>query len=168
MPNIHLRRPSVVRIVSPALFALILISFALPFGTVSCNGPDVQFTGYQLATWRVQQTIPPATTDDGGSLPAKVESDASFVALLALAAAVAGLVLGLAGRLGAGIAATAGLFFSAILFVIPFGEMADTRYEIGFELMAGLYAVLALWHLATAFKRRHAPVVTRHDASSFR
>jgi hypothetical protein len=61
------------------MFAVIVIAFALPFGTVSCEGPPVSFTGYELATWRVQQTSPPATTDDGKSLPGEVERRSSLV-----------------------------------------------------------------------------------------
>jgi hypothetical protein len=38
---------------SPALFALICISFLRPFATVSCDGAQTSFTGLELATWRV-------------------------------------------------------------------------------------------------------------------
>jgi hypothetical protein len=69
-------RPLVSRRVSPVLFAVILFAFALPFGTVSCEGPPVKFTGYQLATWQVPETTPPATTDDGKNLKDAVESRA--------------------------------------------------------------------------------------------
>jgi hypothetical protein len=148
-------RPLVSRRVSPILFATILIAFALPFGTVSCEGPPVKFTGYALATWQVQQTSPPATTDDGASLPQAIEHSASFWALLMLLAAVTGLAFGLAGRRGAGFAVTAGLVGVVALAAQPLDMSApEIDYEVGFQIAALVYSALALWHIGFAVRRR--------------
>jgi hypothetical protein len=67
------------RVLSPALLALVLGCFFLPFATISCGPEQVNFTGVQLATG----TVP----DSGsGDLNKKVESGGQFYALLALAA----------------------------------------------------------------------------------
>lgn len=147
------RRPLVSRKVSPALFAAILVAFAMPFGTVSCDGPPVEFTGYELATWRVQQTTPPAKTEDGASLPGRVEGEASAIAFVMLATAVAGLGLGLAGRHGAGFASAAGLVCAMVLWsrVADLGSGAAPRS--GFELATVLFIVLAFWHAFLALRR---------------
>ena len=152
-----LRRPFVSRRFSPLLFAAILIAFALPFATVSCKGPPVEFTGYELAAWKVDQTSPPATTDDGKSLPKAIEGKASFWADLVLMAAVIGFGLGLAGRRGAGICATLGLVGIAFLFGQLFQPLGpDIETGLGFELAAGLYLALGVWHAAFAIGRRSA------------
>jgi hypothetical protein len=170
------RRPLVSRRVSPVLFAVILFAFALPFGTVSCEGPAVKFTGYQLATWQVPETAPPATTDDGANLKDAVEHRASFWALLTLGAAVAGGLLGIAGRRGGGIAASVGLAGVLMLFgatePLSLGG-PDVKFEGGFALTAFLYCVLALWHAIVSIRRRVGSgaldsAVTRHDAASVR
>ena len=147
------RRPFVSRKVSPALFAAILVTFALPFGTVSCDGPPVEFTGYELATWRVQQTAPPAKTDDGESLPEAVEREASAITLIMLLTAVAGLVLGLAGRVGAGFTVAGGLICALVLWskILDINSGADPR--AGFALATLLLLVLAVWHTALAIRR---------------
>jgi hypothetical protein len=147
------RRPFVSRRVSPALFAAILVAFALPFGTISCEGPPVEFTGYELATWRVQQTTPPATTDDGKSLPVAVESQGSAMAFFMLASAVAGLALGLAGRRGAGFAVLAGLFGAVALWAKVLDIESGAEPKGGFELASFLFLLLAFWHGALAIRR---------------
>jgi hypothetical protein len=135
--------------VSPALFAAILVAFALPFGTVSCEGPPVSFTGYELATWRVQQTSPHSKTEKGKSLSAEIERRSSVVTLIMLLSAVVGLALGLANRLGAGVATAVGLTATALLWGRvgdPF--IADIQPRIGFEVATGLYVTLSIWHVA--------------------
>ena len=173
---VRMRRPFIV---STVLFAMIVVAFVLPFGTVSCEGPAVKFTGYQLATWRVPETTPPATTDDGKNLKDEVENHASFWALLTLGAAVAGALLGLTGRRGGGIAASAGLFGVFLLVAasepLSFGG-PDVSFDEGFELVALLYVTVAIWHAALAFRRRWSDsragpldsAVTRHSGSPVR
>lgn len=148
------RRPFVSRRFSPVLFAAILVAFALPFGTVSCEGPPVEFTGYELATWHVQQTTPPATTDDGESLPGAIESQGSAMALLMLVSAAAGLALGLAGRRGAGLAVLAGLFGTVLLWGKVFDINSGAEQESGFVVVTCLFLVLAFWHALLAVRRR--------------
>jgi hypothetical protein len=169
-------RPLVSRRVSPVLFAVILFAFALPFGTVSCEGPPVKFTGYQLATWQVPETTPPATTDDGKNLKDAVESRASFWALLTLGAAVAGALLGVGGRRGGGIAASVGLAGVLMLFIAtePLSfDGPDVKFEDGFALTALLYCVLAVWHAIVSIRRRSGSdaldsAVTTHAGSPVR
>ena len=164
------RRPLVSRRVSPLLFAAIIAAFALPFGTVSCEGPPVTFTGYQLATWRVQQTTPPATTDDGKSLSAAIESSSSLLALIMLACAVVGLVLGFAHRLGAGFAAATGLTVTTLLWLrVSEVFSANVQPRIGFELATCFYVLLAVWHVALRLLRRRIdPAVTTHEGAPVR
>jgi len=163
------RRPSVARIVSAALFGAILIAFALPFGAVSCEGPPVHFTGYELATWRVPETSPPATTDDGDKLKDEIESQASIWALIALVAAVAGLAVGLLERRGAGIAASVGLFAIVTLFATAFNTMATVEFEEGYVSAAALFGLAASWQAVMAIRRvrarRRAPPAKRSPAS---
>jgi hypothetical protein len=147
------RRPFVSRKVSPALFAAILFAFALPFGTVQCQGPPVEFTGYELATWRVQQTTPPAKTDDGESLPEAIEGQASAIALLMLLSAVAGLAFGLAGRRGAGFAVAGGLICALVLWSRVLDINSGAVDESGLQLSTALFLLLAFWHAALAIRR---------------
>lgn len=150
------RRPPISRIVSAALFAGILIAFALPFGTVSCEGPPVRFTGYELATSRVPETTPPATTDDGDNLKDEIEAQTSVWALFALLAAVAGLVLGLLGRRGAGIAASVGLCAMLALSATAFNTEATVEFEAGYRGAAWLFGLAAVWQAVVAIRRRRA------------
>jgi hypothetical protein len=165
-------RPFVSRSVSPLLFAAILIAFALPFGTVSCEGPPVSFTGYELATWRVQQMSSRSKTDEGEPLSAAIEDRSSGMAILMLTCALAGLVLGLANRLGAGIATSAGLTVTALLWTRVFDpslDSPDVQPRVGFELATAFYVVLAIWHIVLRSRRRRfASAVTRHHGSSVR
>lgn len=147
------RRPFVSRKVSPALFVAILVAFALPFGTVSCEGPPVEFTGYELATGRVKQTTPPAKTDDGKSLPGEIERQGSAMAFLMLASAVVGLGLGIAGLRGAGFAVVFGLFGTVALWAKVVDLDSGAEQKSGFELATCLFLVLAVWHAALAIRR---------------
>jgi hypothetical protein len=151
------RRPFISRKVSPALFAAILVAFALPFGTVQCQGPPVEFTGYELATWRVQQTTPPAKADDGESLPTVIERKGSAMAFVMLVSAVLGLVLGLAGRRGAGIAVAIGLVGAFVLWVQALDINNGAEPKDGLVLATVLLVVLGLWHAVLAIRRRRLP-----------
>lgn len=147
------RRPFISRKVSPALFVAILVAFALPFGTVQCQGPPVEFTGYELATWRVPQTTPPAKTDGGESLPEAIEGQASAITLLMLLSAVAGLALGLAGRRGAGFAVAGGLICAFALWSKVLDINSGAVDESGLQLSTVLFLLLAFWHAALAILR---------------
>jgi len=146
-------RPFISRKVSPALFVAILVAFAMPFGTVSCEGPPVEFTGYELASWRVQQTTPPAMTDDGESLPAVIERKGSAMAFVMLVSVVLGLVLGLAGRRGAGIASAIALVGAFVLWVQALDINNGAEPKDGFVLTTLLLLALAVWHTALAIRR---------------
>ena len=75
-----------------------MLAFALPFGMVSsCDGPEVHFTGAELATFSV-----PAHSGSERELACEVEQSASPFAFVALVAAAAGLGLLALRRAGAG------------------------------------------------------------------
>jgi hypothetical protein len=116
----------------------------------------VHFTGYELATWRVPETTPPATTDDGDNLKDEIESQASVWALIALIAAVVGVALGLLGRRGAGIAASVGLFAIITLFATAFNTNATVEFEDGYVSAAALFGLAAAWQAVIAIRRVRA------------
>jgi hypothetical protein len=150
--NIVGTSPLVSRKVSPALFIAILVAFALPFGAVSCEGPPVEFTGYELATWHVQQTTPPATTRDGDDLPTAIEEAASWTALLMLVGTIAGLVVGLVRRRGAGFAVMVALI-AAFGLVTKMANSPGAEPRRGFGVALLLLVILAIWHAALAIRR---------------
>jgi hypothetical protein len=142
------------RYVSPTLFAGIVLAFALPFATVSCEGGDVHTTGLQLATWTVPDGHPHATTDDGESLVRAIEHRESIWALLTLITALAGFACGVARRKGEAKATVVGLVFVLAMW---WGSMvfADVQYGIGFVLVSLGFPALVVWHASLAFGRRH-------------
>jgi hypothetical protein len=145
---------------SPALFALAALSFLLPFGTVSCDTAKTSFTGVQLVTY----TVPAggAVSEGGdctGDLGGCVEGEASWIAILALACALGGLIMGVRGRMRGpgwfavgGFLAMLGLVGQAIL------SFADVRFEVGWRLGFGAFLVAMCVHGYAALKRRRAAV----------
>jgi hypothetical protein len=112
-------RDRVHRWLSPSLFALIALSFLLPFATVSCDDASTTFTGVQLVTHSVPRggvlhEGPDCSTD----ISVCVERDAATTATIALVAALVGVLFGLLGVVrGPGWCAAVG--FGALL-VLPF------------------------------------------------
>jgi hypothetical protein len=96
------------RRLTSTLLAAAALAFLLPFGTVSCDGEEVSFTGVELATFQVDAD----ERHPGGTLAEDVEQGGSPIALVTLAIALVGAgTVALRGR-GGGFAAAgvAGLF----------------------------------------------------------
>jgi hypothetical protein len=144
------------RWLSPSLFALTALCFLLPFATVSCDNASTTFTGAELVTHTVPHggvlhEAPDCSTD----IAVCVERDAAPTATIALAAALAGLLFGLAGLIrGPGLCAT--VAFGALL-VLPFegpffGPDVTTHY--GWSLAVSSSAIAGWLHLRRAWRRR--------------
>jgi hypothetical protein len=145
---------------SPALFALVCISFALPFATVSCDSAKTSFTGVQLITYTVPHGGAVDSSDCGGDISACVEHDASWLAILALVMAAAGLGFGVSGReKGPGWFATGG--FLALLGIAFQGMLsfATVEYRLGFWSMLLLFLWAMCLHARRALRRRSAAIV---------
>jgi hypothetical protein len=146
-------RTTLGHLLSPTLFAVVALSFFLPFATVSCDGRTTHTTGIQLVT----RTVPHGGRLDlidecQGSIGQCVEAKASNTATIAFAAALAGLLLGLLGiARGPGWCALVG--FVTIL-ALPFeGFFADISLEAGW--IVAFFGFLALWigHAVWAVRR---------------
>jgi hypothetical protein len=145
-------RAGIARWFSPTVFAGIVLAFALPFATVSCNGGPVHTNGIQLATWTVPDGHPHATTDDGGSLVYEIESRESLPALLTLLSAVAGFACAVTRRRGEAITTMLGLVFVIAMWFQSF-DFADVQYEAGFVLVSLAFPLLIVWHVSAAVVR---------------
>jgi hypothetical protein len=141
------------RWISPSLFALAALSFALPFATVSCDSARTTFSGIQLVTHTVPHggavDEPP---DCSGELSSCVEGKASTAAGLALTAVLLGLALGCLGSLrGPGWCAIAGL--GGLLYLVGVEPFAVERLHAGFVLAAVALLAAGLLHAARAIGR---------------
>lgn len=142
---------------SPALFAGIVLTFLLPFGTVSCSGEQVTFTGGELALFQV----PTDATDyegDDASLAETVEGEAGVPAFVALAAALVGFGLGLAGRRGGGVAAAVGLSAMLLLAWKAVTSLATVYVHAGYVLALVGFGTVASYHALAARRRRRSVV----------
>ena len=140
---------------SPALFALICICFALPFATASCDDAKTSFTGVQLVT----HSVPAGGGVDDGDCSADistcVERRGSLWATLALAMALGGLVFGLRGReKGPGWFATGGLAAMIGIAGEAVASMATVDFRVGYWLMLLLFFVAMCLHAVKAVRRR--------------
>jgi hypothetical protein len=146
---------------SPALFGLICICFALPFATASCDNAKTSFTGVQLVT----HTVPAGGHVDEGSdcnadISSCVEHRGSFWATLALAMALCGLVFGLRGReRGPGWFATGGLVAMLGIAGEAVASMATVDFRVGYWLILLLFFSAMCLHGVYALRRRRA----KHD-----
>jgi hypothetical protein len=107
------------------MFAAAALAFMLPFGTVSCDGSEVSFTSVELATYQV----------DADASSAELRDDVEWngwLALAALAASLAGLAFGVAGRRGGGVCAALGVLAMQLLFLSGDASLA----VVGALLMA--------------------------------
>ena len=141
------------RRLSPSLFALAALSFALPFATVSCDGARTTFSGIQLVT----HTVPHGgkideAPDCTGEIANCVERKASTAAGLTLVVALLGLALGCLGFVrGPGWCATAGLGgLVFLLFVEPF---AVEKLRAGYVLAAVSLLAVGILHAGRAIGR---------------
>lgn len=145
------------RAVAATALAGAMLAFALPFGMVSsCDGPEVRFTGAELATFSA-----PADSSSEQELARDVERHGSPLALVAVVAAAAGLGLVVLGRAGAGACTWIGLVAIQLLAVaIAVASDGSDLFEgyllslLGF-LVAGT-ACLAAWIRARRRRGRSA------------
>jgi hypothetical protein len=90
------------RSLSPTLFGAIVLAFFFPFGSgfVGGCGPNarVEFTGVELATWRVEHAVPGDLPRPAEEAISQFENDVSPWAFLALGAAVGGFAFGVRDR----------------------------------------------------------------------
>ena len=144
------------RWLSPSLFALAALCFALPFATVSCDDAKTTFTGLQLVT----HTVPHGGAieeepDCYGEIAKCVERKASTAAGLTLVVVLLGVALGCLGFVrGPGWCAFGGLLGFFYLGTIDFFSVT---YRTGFVLSLLLVAVAGVLHLGRAigrFRRR--------------
>ena len=148
------------RRLSPALFALVVLAFLLPFGTVACDDAQTTFTGLELATWRVPAGghVERNNFDCSADLGECVEDRGSLAAAVAVLAATLGLGLGMAAfRRGEGWCVAAGLVAMLDLGLETVSTDADVTLQPGFVFAVLLYAWLALLHIWRAFRRPRRP-----------
>lgn len=74
---------------------MVLLAFALPFATVSCDRDETTFTGAQLATWSVPEGGQVDARNCRDDIGACVEREGSILAAVVAVAALAGIVFGL-------------------------------------------------------------------------
>lgn len=142
----HRAQPdATAKVAVSTLFAVALLAFLLPFGTVSCGTP-VTFTGVELATANV--------TGDDELIVEEVNSTGAGPALLAALAAGAGLLLALAGVRGQGTSALVGLL---ALLVLPWlTGLAEFQVHSGFVLAAAALASVVGWRSRLLVRRRRS------------
>jgi hypothetical protein len=152
---------------SPTLFALIGLCFLLlPFATASCDNAQTTFTGAELVTRTVPQggVVNEPGYGCAADLSRCVQSQASTLATVALAAAILGLALGIFGiARGSGWCAATGLGALLLLFREALSTYADVRFHAGYNLALLLFLWAAVLHLQRAARRGLQQVRRRKD-----
>ena len=140
-----------VRRLTSTMLAAAALAFLLPFGTVSCDGEEVSFTGIELATFSVDQD----PDEPDGTLVNEVESNGSGIALVALAVAIIGAAVAARRNRGGGYA-VGGLVALFLLDMqaeaILFGP--DVAYGAGYLLSFASFAAAGLTRLVTRLRAR--------------
>ena len=136
------------------LFATAVLAFLLPFGTVSCQGETVEFTGLELATMRVPADPTPAPEADG-NLADEVEAEGGPYALLALVLVLGGLVSARVRGRGGGFAFGAALPLLVLLFDVGESD-PDVDARAGYWLALGSVAGAGALRRRVRQKRRQA------------
>jgi len=140
---------------SPALFALVCLSFLLPFATVSCDNAKTSFTGAQLVTYSVPTGGALDASDCGRDISRCVEKDGAPPAILALLMALGGLVFGLRGRdKGPGWFATGGFIAMLWIALVGVGSLATIDFRVGYWLILLLFLCAMCLHAVKAVRRR--------------
>jgi len=125
-----LRRHGVAMLLAGAALA-----FLLPFGTVSCDGEVVHFTGVELATRHVPAD-PDASSTTGEGLNDEVEAEGGTFALMALVFVAFGVGSVVGRGLGGGFAAAA-LLSLVLLLLSAAVSFADVSIQLGYWLALG-------------------------------
>jgi len=136
------------------LLAAASLAFFLPFGTVSCDGQVVHFTGMQLATQRVPPD-PDRPNRFGAPLEEDVEADAATYALMALVFAIGGIASVAWRGLGGGFA-VASLLSLVVLLLDAGMSMADVRIEAGYWLALGFVLTAVILRGRSRWRARRA------------
>ena len=129
------------------LFAAAALAFLLPFGTVSCDGDVVSFTGFELATYQVDADASSVDLRDD------VESNGSL-ALVALAASLTGLAFGAAGRRGGGLCASLGVLAMQLLFLSGVSSLATVEVRAGYWFALFFMGAAGIHLLVVRFAER--------------
>lgn len=130
------------RLISPALFALILICFSLPFFTISCSGQELAtITGFQLVT---------GTEVEGERIPPNP------LAIIAFVAGAGGLIIGfLSSRKANIVSAVMGAigFICILLLRLLITQKVSSEGEglLSAEYGAGFYLPLILFLAAAGY-----------------
>jgi hypothetical protein len=124
------------------------LAFLLPFGTVSCDGETVSFTGLELATFSVDSD----PTEPDGVLAADVESEGGLLALIALACAIGGAASALLRGRGGG--------FAVVGVLALLGALSNAGWADELEIHAG-YGLSVTALVAGATIRGVARLVAR-------
>jgi hypothetical protein len=161
-----MRNASILRNGPAVLFAAAVLAFLLPFGTVSCEGETVSFTGLELATMRVPADPDAAPRRDGG-LAADVEAEGGPYALLALVLAAGGLVSAVVRARGGGFAFGAALPLLVLLFNVAESE-PDVDARAGYWLALGSVAGAGALRRVAREKRRQEVVSSTPHGSRWR
>ena len=130
------------------------LAFLLPFGTVSCSGETVRFTGVELASRHVQPAVSHEHDSDGG-LAGDVESSGSTIALMALVFAIAGAASATYRGLGGGFSVAALLSLLLLLLDAAF-SFADLQIEAGFWLVLCLVVAAVIVRARSRWRARRA------------
>ena len=153
-----MRSASILRNGPAVLFATAVLAFLLPFGTASCRGETVEFTGLELATMRVPADPTPGPEADG-DLAEEVEVEGGPYALLALVLVLGGLVSAVARGRGGGFAC--GAAFALLVLLLNVGEPepevhARGGYWLALGSVAGAGAIRATAALGTRRLRKES------------
>lgn len=136
------------RLTSVTLFVAAALAFLLPFGTVSCDADEVSFTGIELATYQVD------ADSSSADLRGDVESEAGWLALIALAASLTGVLFAAAGRRGGGICASVGLLAMQLLLFSGVASLATVHVRAGYWLALVTLAAVSVHLLAVRLNER--------------
>lgn len=132
--------------ISPAMFALIVLCFFLPFVNVSCeNQQIVSMSGIQLVT---------GTSVENQYIGDKEEIPADAKVIVAFACAATGIIVGLQkGKIRNGLSAILGAigFTALLLFKSGFGEKVAERGDgmLKAQFESGLWVAMVLFLVAT-------------------
>jgi hypothetical protein len=163
-------------IVSPMLFAAIIVAFALPFVTVSCDGETAHASGLELATGSVPGAngleCPDETVNSFSSAPVdpepscntaqKLENEGTPFALIAFLCAIAGLLVSFIPRAGRRHRERLPLIIVTLLGGGSLGlglidagfSAADVNLELGFWVALSLFSGLFCGYVFGLLPRR--------------
>jgi hypothetical protein len=149
--------------VSPAIFALSILCFLLPFVTISCNGKKLSsFSGVQLATGTtIEQPQMFGPPQKKRANPEPAATVAAICALLALGLSFLGARMALGTAIGGAMGTVSLLLMKAQLDdrIAKQGQgMLQVDYETGFALALALLMGGAAWNAYLFWQKKKAAV----------